>query len=104
MFAQEKCPYGTYSTTATIGSLTTVDCVPCDLGYACEGAGDTANPVSQACPSGYWCNSQDENTGALAKYPCPAGTKASGSTTQSNVEDACDPCVAGNYCEGADTA
>ena len=45
MFAQEKCPYGTYSTTTTIGSTTTVDCVPCDLGYACEGAGNFKAPT-----------------------------------------------------------
>ena len=108
MFAQERCPYGTYSTSVTIGSGTTIDCMPCTPGYACEGNGNLAAPTSnnQECPAGYWCNTQDENTGALARYPCPPGTKATstGSPPYSTVEDACDACVAGNYCEGADTA
>ena len=108
MFAQEECPYGTYSTSVTIGAGTTVDCLPCTAGYACEGGGNDPVPTSndQECTYGYFCNSQDENVGALSKYPCPPGTKATSSLTPSfvNVEDACDPCDAGNYCEGADTA
>ena len=46
MFAQERCPYGTYSTTATIGVGTAVDCMPCTPGYACEGNGNLAAPTT----------------------------------------------------------
>ena len=46
MFDQEECPYGTYSTTATIGAGTTVDCMPCTGGYACEGGGNDPVPTS----------------------------------------------------------
>lgn len=102
MFDQEKCHYGHYSNTASIDDPDNVDCMECDPGSLCGSASTSATQTP--CPDGYWCNAWDENTGAISKYPCPAGYKSSGlvGTARTTRELACTICSAGNYCEGAD--
>lgn len=102
MFEGEKCPFGFYSDATSIADAASTDCMRCDDGYTCGSASTTATEA--ACPAGYWCNSKDENYGAISKYPCPAGYKDSGLTgaARTTMANSCTACLAGNYCEGAD--
>ena len=98
----EKCTYGYYSDSTSIVDADYVDCLQCDAGYLCGSASITSTET--ACSDGYWCNPKDEQTGAISKYPCPAGYKSSSTSgsARTTLANSCDICTTGNYCEGSD--
>ena len=103
MLDPEKCTFGTYSDSTSIADDNSFDCKQCDDGYTCGSA--STSSTQAACEAGFWCSMKDENTGAVAKYPCPAGYKSNAATTgasRTTMANSCTICTAGNYCEGAD--
>ena len=102
MFSPEKCLYGHYADAATITSASPIpDCQFVPPGKTC-GSACTGSTQEVNCPTGYWCNAADENSGAIHKYPCPPGYKANAGTNHATMADACTLCSAGSYCDGAD--
>lgn len=67
---RQSCGAGTYSTP---GSNI---CLPCDDGYQCQSASDTAKPLDNQCDQGGWCDGELFHACAIGKYN-PLNTSSS---------------------------
>ena len=103
-FTPIPCPAGTYSNTTQLSS--SVECVSCDAGFACNSTG-LLKP-SSLCFPGYYCpEGTNTSTPQLFVCPtalhCPEGSPApqpcpSGSFTNNTGRASCLPCPPGFQC------
>ncbi|CEM31004.1 unnamed protein product [Vitrella brassicaformis CCMP3155] len=96
------CPPGTYSNKTGVESLASPqECHICPPGKACDwgttGPTGTKPPVD--CAAGFYCPA---GTSVPSQYPCPPGTYDAATNLTDSFQ--CDPCPAGSYCLGGDTA
>eukprot|EP00347_Sterkiella_histriomuscorum_P016022 403354791 len=99
---QKQCPYGSYSTGATVTDESKLVCQDCQAGGICT-TGATSDVTTVSCYSGFWCNHLQGSNALYAMFPCPPGYKATGLTNAKTRDEACTQCTAGVYCEGANT-
>lgn len=97
------CTYGTYSQAGDTATTSWTNmCTFCAPGALCE-SGETDDYGTNLCPLGHYCNAKDEFSASYSILRCPTGTYALTSTTGlATMEDACEPCPAGSYCDGVD--